>query len=226
MRDYGYQHFSAGDLLRAEVASGSELGKECETLMKEGKLVPMEITIKLLKDAMLKSENKKFLIDGFPRALDQAVAFEDSVMPCSYILYFDCPLATMEARLLKRGETSGRSDDNAETIMKRFDTFMSQSLPVITHYEKLGKVFKISSVPAPDEVYIKVKSVFTLDPSKHAPHTEAQLEVRCFGRAPCFEGAFVLGGQRRAVRPGPIRGEGRGGLPLSTRPKRNLLWGG
>ena len=160
VRDFGLQHFSTGDLLRAEVKAGTETGKKCEALMAEGKLVPMEVTIALLREAMLKSENKKFLIDGFPRALDQAVAFEDAIMPCSYILYFDCPLETMEARLLKRGETSGRSDDNLEAIKKRFDTFTSQSLPVVEHYEKVGKARKISSVPPPDEVYVEVQKAF------------------------------------------------------------------
>ena len=156
---YGFQHFSAGDLLRDEVKSGSELGQKCEALMKEGKLVPMEATIALLKGAMDKSANKKFLIDGFPRALDQGLAFEKEIGPCSYVLFFDCPEETMESRLLKRGETSGRSDDNIETIKKRFHTFVTQSLPVVTHYEKQGKAFKVSSVPPPDEVFAIVQDV-------------------------------------------------------------------
>ena len=63
----GVVHLSAGDLLRAEVASGSEVGKACDTLMKEGKLVPVEVTIQLLKNAMISSKGKIFLIDGFPR---------------------------------------------------------------------------------------------------------------------------------------------------------------
>ena len=163
VRDFGFKHLSAGDLLRAEVASGSPTGKNCEALMKEGKLVPVEITLELLKNAMTRSSSSQFLIDGFPRALDQAEAFEKQVAMCSYVIYFDCPLETMQARLLKRGETSGRSDDNAETIKKRFDTFTNQSLPVITHYEKQGKAHKFSSVPAPDEVYIKVSELIKLE---------------------------------------------------------------
>jgi len=62
----------------------------------------------------------------------------------------------MEARLLKRGETSGRSDDNAETIRKRFRTFVDQSLPVIDHYESLGKAHKIKATHTPDEVFTHV----------------------------------------------------------------------
>jgi adenylate kinase len=153
---YGYQHLSAGDLLRDEVASGSEAGKMCSEIMKEGKLVPMAVTIQLLKNAMVRSGKDKFLIDGFPRALDQAFEFEKGIMKPRAVLFFDCPMEVMEERLLNRGKTSGRADDNAETIKKRFVTFTEQSLPVTDHYAKEGKLHKISAVPAPDEVFGEV----------------------------------------------------------------------
>jgi adenylate kinase len=117
----------------------------------------MQVIIGLLRSAMIKSGAKEFLIDGFPRALDQAECFEQMVKPCEKVIFFDCPDEEMEKRLLKRGETSGRSDDNAETIRKRFRTFVDQSLPVIEHYEKQGKVFRISAVPTPDQVFVEVQ---------------------------------------------------------------------
>jgi hypothetical protein len=85
------------------------------------------------------------------------------------VLAFDCPEEVMEARLLKRGETSGRSDDNAATIRKRFDTFVSQSMPVISHYEQLGKCHRISAVPAPEEVFSMV--CHALEPTARASLT-------------------------------------------------------
>eukprot|EP00878_Enallax_costatus_P032706 GHUV01035964.1.p1 GENE.GHUV01035964.1~~GHUV01035964.1.p1 ORF type:complete len:130 (-),score=45.61 GHUV01035964.1:766-1155(-) len=85
------------------------------------------------------------------------------------VLAFDCPEDVMEQRLLKRGETSGRSDDNAETIRKRFATFVEQSMPVISHYEQLGKCHKISAVPPPDEVFQAVCNV--LEPPVNASLT-------------------------------------------------------
>lgn len=91
VKDYGYTHLSAGDLLRDEVASGSAVGKACSLLMKEGALVPMHVTIQLLKNAMIKSGGKQFLIDGFPRAQDQADAFEKQIKPCKSVIFFDCP---------------------------------------------------------------------------------------------------------------------------------------
>jgi adenylate kinase len=168
VEEFGHTHLSTGDLLRDEVASGSPLGTACQTLMTEGKLVSQEIIISLLKAAMVKSDGTKFLIDGFPRAMDQAEMFEAKVAVCDKVLFFDCPLETMTERLLKRGETSGRADDNLETIQKRFDTFTSQSLPVVTHFEAQNKCFKISSIPGPDEVYPVVKAALEAETTEVA----------------------------------------------------------
>lgn len=118
-----------------------------------------QVIIGLLRSAMIKSGAKEFLIDGFPRAMDQAARFEEMIKPCEKVLFFDCPEEVMEARLLKRGETSGRADDNAETIRKRFKTFVEQSLPVIDHYEALGKAYKISATAAPEAVFVHVQAV-------------------------------------------------------------------
>ena len=77
--------------LAVQVNKGSALGKEMEGLMKDGKLVPTEVTVRLLRQAMQSSSNDKFLIDGFPRALDQAETFEQEVKPPELVLFFDCP---------------------------------------------------------------------------------------------------------------------------------------
>jgi len=159
--DYGFVHLSAGDLLRAEVKSGSEDGIMIDGMIKNGEIVPMHVTLKLLHAAMKKNDEASgFLIDGFPRKMDQGLEFEDKVVPCQAILFFECSEETMEARLLKRGETSGRSDDNAESIRKRFKTFVEVSMPVVDHFEKDGRVCKISAEQTPDEVYAEVKKFF------------------------------------------------------------------
>lgn len=121
----------------------------------------MEITIGLLEQAMLESGETRFLIDGFPRAMDQALAFERQIARADFVLYFECPEAEMEKRLLKRGESSGRADDNIVSIKKRyvitlssvtsrllltqrsFRTFVETSMPVIDHYAKEGRVRKV-----------------------------------------------------------------------------------
>ncbi len=96
------------------------------------------------------------------RALDQADVFEKSIGLPKAVLFFDCPEEEMEKRLLERGKTSGRADDNADTIRKRFKTFVEQSLPVKDHYAAKHLAHVISAVPTPDEVFVKVAEV--LDP--------------------------------------------------------------
>lgn len=139
VRDYHFTHLSAGDLLRAEqVREGSEFGELIKSYIKDGKIVPMEVTVQLLENAMQEVVRKspegkgKFLIDGFPRQMDQALKFEETVCPGRFVLFFDCPEAEMQKRLLKRGETSGRADDNVESIKKRFKTFEETSMPVVS----------------------------------------------------------------------------------------------
>jgi len=162
--EFNYTHISCGDLLRAEVATGSDRAQQLEALMKEGKIVPVEITLSLMREAMMKAPAgaNGFLIDGFPRQIDQARAFEATIAPCKFVLFFDCPESVLESRLIKRGETSGRADDNLATIKKRFHTFINTSYPVVEAYAKIGKCIKISSIPPPQEVYREVSNHFSI----------------------------------------------------------------
>jgi UMP-CMP kinase len=73
------------------------------------------------------------------------------------VLFFDCPEDEMQKRLLERGKTSGRADDNAESIKKRFRTFIETSMPVVDAFEKDGRVIKIDATPSPDEVYAEAR---------------------------------------------------------------------
>ncbi|KAI1862138.1 uncharacterized protein JN550_010441 [Neoarthrinium moseri] len=165
VKDYGFTHLSAGDLLRAEQERpGSQFGEMIKDYIKNGLIVPMEVTVQLLENAMVADLDKtgkgaiagrkgKFLIDGFPRKLDQAHKFEDAVCPAKMVLFFDCSEKEMEARLLNRGKTSGRSDDNADSIRKRFRTFVETSMPVVDYFETQGKVVKVNAERSPVEVY-------------------------------------------------------------------------
>lgn len=156
---FRFTHLSAGDLLRAEINSGNENGMMIQSMIKEGKIVPSELTVKLLQNAMLKSGNNKFLIDGFPRNDENRATFElvTGIRP-EFILFFDCTEEEMERRLL--GRNQGRVDDNIETIRKRFKVFVESSLPVITHYESFGKVRKIDAVGTREEVFASVRNLF------------------------------------------------------------------
>ncbi|KAI6093904.1 uridylate kinase [Hypoxylon rubiginosum] len=162
---YGFSHLSAGDLLRAEQnRPNSEFGDMIRQYIRDGLIVPMEVTIALLESAMREilekssSTKGKFLIDGFPRKLDQAVKFEEAVVPAKFVLFFDCPEAEMERRLLNRGKTSGREDDNAESIRKRFRTFVDTSMPVVDYFETQGRVVRVDATPEPDQVFVATQA--------------------------------------------------------------------
>ncbi|KAK0734032.1 uridylate kinase [Lasiosphaeria miniovina] len=172
VEDFGFTHLSAGDLLRAEqTREGSEFGALIRDCIKDGSIVPMEVTVQLLENAMKDTiaavrggsggAKARFLIDGFPRKMDQAFKFEEAVCPARLVLFFDCPEDEMERRLLERGKTSGRSDDNADSIRKRFRTFVETSMPVVDHYEKEGRVIKVDATPAPDAVYRDTQAKLT-----------------------------------------------------------------
>ena len=163
---YGFSHFSTGDLLRAEVASGSERGKKLDATMAAGELVTLDTVLELLRDSMMASASKGdapgFLVDGFPRELEQAIRFEKDIRAPDAVLFFDVSEETMKARLLKRGQTSGRVDDNEETILKRFRTFEEHSKPVVKHYEPSGKLHQFHAESTPDEIFNQVSAA--IDP--------------------------------------------------------------
>lgn len=175
VQDYGFTHLSAGDLLREEQnREGSKYGQLIKDYIKDGLIVPMEVTVKLLENAMhekLDKEGKgRFLIDGFPRKMDQAIFFEQAVCPSTCTLFLDCPEDVMRKRLLNRGKTSGRADDNEESIVKRFRTFVETSMPVVDHFAEEGRVVKADAEGSEGQVYeavVKGLAEKGIQPTRH-----------------------------------------------------------
>jgi UMP-CMP kinase len=154
---------SAGELLRNEMNSGSKHDEMISMMIKEGKIVPSSVTVELLEKAMKESNKNKFLIDGFPRNEENNSCWEKEMstkVDFKFVLYFECPEKIMEERLLKRGETSGRTDDNIESIRKRFKTFVESTIPIIDYYDKKGKCIKINANRTIEEIWQDVKYQF------------------------------------------------------------------
>ncbi|XP_076359912.1 adenylate kinase isoenzyme 1-like [Tachypleus tridentatus] len=153
---YNYTHLSTGDLLRDEVNSGSERGKRLEETMQRGELVSLDEVLQLLKEAIQRhlKTSKGFLVDGYPREVEQAIRFEKEVCKCSFLLYFDVSDGTMTKRLLQRGISSGRVDDNETTIKSRLQTFHSHSQPILDYFG--DKVKKIPAEREPEEIFLEV----------------------------------------------------------------------
>lgn len=111
--------------------------------MEKGELVPLEVVLDLLKEAIFKAlpDSKGFLIDGYPREKEQGLLFEKNIAPVNLVLFFDASEDTLVKRLLGRAVTSGRVDDNEETIKKRLQTFNTHNDQVVQQYtDKLKKV--------------------------------------------------------------------------------------
>ncbi|RLM74543.1 uncharacterized protein C2845_PM15G00060 [Panicum miliaceum] len=158
--DFGFAHLSAGDLLRHEIASGSEKGELILDIIKEGRIVPSEITVELIRKAMETSNANKVLIDGFPRCEENRIAFERTVgREPDIVVFFDCPEDEMVKRLL--GRNQGRVDDNIETIKKRLEVFESLNIPVVDYYSSRGKVHKINAMGTADEIFEAVRKLFS-----------------------------------------------------------------
>jgi len=161
---FGHVHLSAGDLLRAERAKpGSEFGELIEHHITNGTIVPVEITCSLLERAMTQSDKNNFLIDGFPRNEDNLQGWTKQMgdkVNLQCVLFFHCSQEICTARCLGRGAAgSGRSDDNEESLKKRFITYEEATMPIIKHFEQLDLVRKLDASKTPDEVYAEVEKI-------------------------------------------------------------------
>ncbi|ORC85389.1 adenylate kinase [Trypanosoma theileri] len=162
VKEFGFTHFSAGDLLREASKSGtSEVAKKIAELMRAGNIVPSDITVELISHAMAEKPNPRgYIIDGFPRKMDQALMFEEGIVPAKGILYFDCSEETMEERVMHRAqEGSGREDDNPEVLRRRFRTNIEQCMPVVERYKNEGRLHTINANRSREEVYAEVREV-------------------------------------------------------------------
>ncbi|XP_045778096.1 UMP-CMP kinase [Maniola jurtina] len=164
-KEFGFVHLSAGDLLREErQRPGSEYGEMIEEKIRNGEIVPVEVTCSLIHKAMQKSGKTRFLIDGFPRNKDNLDGWERVMSDKTkllFVLFFECCRDLCTERCLGRGAAgSGRSDDNLESLQKRFNTYLNATMPIIEHYEHKGLVHRVNAESAPEVVFEDVKKLF------------------------------------------------------------------
>lgn len=141
---YGFGHISTGDVLRSEIKNGTELGKTAKGYIDNGQLIPDELMVSILASVYdsFGKEHKGVIFDGFPRTIAQAEALKVMLQERGHkiaaMIELDVPEDELMTRLIKRGQESGRSDDNAETIKKRLDVYHNQTSPLIAWYENEG----------------------------------------------------------------------------------------
>jgi len=156
---FGLIHLSTGNLLRQEIKDKTPLGMEAKNFMDKGQLVPDEVVIGMIDSSLDKHPGAKgFLFDGFPRTVAQAEALDRllSLKKTSIckVLALDVDGEELVRRLLKRGETSGRSDDNdEEVIRKRFAVYKHETEPVADYYKNHNKFETVKGVGTVNEIF-------------------------------------------------------------------------
>ena len=156
---YGLKHLSTGDLLRSEINNRTPLGKEAKNFMDKGQLVPDEVVIGMISSALDENPNVKgFLFDGFPRTPAQAKALDNLLelkgAPIAAMLALEVSEEELVKRLLKRGETSGRSDDNNENVIRaRIVEYRTKTEAVADYYHGFDKVVMIKGEGSIDDIF-------------------------------------------------------------------------
>ncbi len=181
---YGFKHLSTGDLLRAAVKEGTELGKQAKSFMDAGELVPDEVVIGLVREQLEADPEASYLLDGFPRTPAQAVALDGVLSDISkkldYAIALEVDNEVVVARMAQRrvcrscgfpgtvetgpvcpqcgGEMYQRDDDNEETVRNRLDVYDKSTSPLIDYYRGNGTLVEIDGNQTPDEVFEAVKA--------------------------------------------------------------------
>ena len=158
---YGINHISTGDVLRAEIKNGTELGKTAKGYIDQGQLIPDELMVDILANVFDSFKDSKGVIfDGFPRTIPQAealkVMLKERGQDISVMIDLDVPEDELMTRLIKRGKDSGRADDNEETIKKRLHVYHSQTAPLIDWYKNEKKYQHINGLGTMDGIFADI----------------------------------------------------------------------
>ena len=158
---YGINHISTGDVLRAEIKNGTELGKTAKGYIDQGQLIPDELMIDILASVFDSFKDSKGVIfDGFPRTIAQAEALKKMLaergQDVSVMVDLEVPEDELMVRLIMRGKDSGRADDNEETIKKRLHVYHSQTAPLIDWYKNEKKYQHINGLGTMEGIFAEI----------------------------------------------------------------------
>ena len=156
VKKYQIRHLSTGDMLRAEVAAGTPLGRQAREIMEAGQLVSDAIVLGMIEQRLVNNDTDGFLLDGFPRTLVQAEALDALLtrleQPLDVVLFFDVDYDEVMQRLLARH----RSDDNEETIRKRLQVYEQETAPLRDYYDNKGLLRTVKGVGPIEEISARI----------------------------------------------------------------------
>ena len=162
---YGLEHISTGDVLRAEIKNGTELGKTAKQFIDNGQLIPDDLMVSILASVYdsFGREHQGVIFDGFPRTIPQAEALKKMLSErgdqIAAMIELDVPEDELMKRLILRGQQSGRADDNEETIKKRLVVYHQQTQPLIDWYRKEGLHHHIDGLGDLDRIFSDICTV-------------------------------------------------------------------
>ena len=165
IKKYGFNHISTGDVLRNEIKNGTELGKIAKGYIDNGQLIPDALMIDILASVYdsFGKEHKGVIFDGFPRTIPQAEALKTMLAERGHnvaaMIELDVPEDKLMERLIKRGQESGRTDDNEETINKRLKVYSTQTAPLIEWYKSEGLHHHINGYGELDRIFADICAV-------------------------------------------------------------------
>ena len=155
---YGVPAISTGDIFRANIKGGTELGKRVQAIIESGELVPDSLTNEIVEDRLGQADAAAgFLLDGYPRTVDQVTALDGMLEGDS----LDADVDAVVTRLLKRAELEGRADDTEEVIRHRQNVYAEQTAPLIELFSKRGILVSVDGMGTPDEVAERIASGLT-----------------------------------------------------------------
>ena len=159
---YQLVHLSTGDILRGEMKAGTELGKQAKSLIEKGELVPDSVVIGMIASKLDSNKSAKgFIFDGFPRTTAQAEALDkmlaERTLAVSGMIALEVEKQELISRLLNRGKSSGRADDqDMNVIENRINVYNKETSPVKSHYEKQKNYFPINGIGTIDEIFDRI----------------------------------------------------------------------
>ena len=165
IEQYGLGHISTGDVLRNEIKKGTELGKTAQSYIDKGNLIPDELMVSILAGVYdsFGRGHKGVIFDGFPRTIPQAEALKQMLSErgdkVAAMIELDVPEDELMQRLIKRGQQSGRADDNEETIKKRLVVYHSQTQPLIEWHKEEGLHHHIDGLGTLERIFSDIKKV-------------------------------------------------------------------
>ena len=165
--DHGIPHVSTGDMFRAAIAHGTDLGRRVEPILAAGELVPDELTVALIRERLSQPDAARgFVLDGFPRNLAQAEELDTMLAEIGRtldaVLFFDVPDEVALGRLLGRAEDEGRHDDRPEAIERRLEIYHEHTEPVVERYRTTGKLVPLHAARSVGEVAAEIADALEL----------------------------------------------------------------